>query len=107
MKKDTVSIRDINKEISKEMKQNYDYTKEDFIEMGYIDEKNPVNIDKVLCEVNSLFDKLSDRLSKDEHTKFEDTITALKSIQSRLYVNGKQLKNIVNNIVALKESIKE
>ena len=81
--------------------------KEDFIEMGYIDKDNPVNIDKVLCEINSLFDKLSDRLSKDERSKFEDTITALKSIQSRVYIMGLQLKDIVNDAVALKESIKE
>ena len=79
----------------------------DYVNMGYIDQDNPVNIDKVLCEVNSLFDKLSDRLSKDEHTKFEDTITALKSIQSRVYIMGLQLKDIVNDAVALKESIKE
>ena len=75
--------------------------------MGYIDKDNPVNIDKVLCEINSLFDKLSDRLSKDERSKFEDTITALKSIQSRVYIMGLQLKDIVNDAVALKESIKE
>ena len=86
---------------------DYDYTKEDFIEMGYIDENNPVNIDKVLCEVNSLFDKLSDRLSKDEHTKFEDTITALKSIQSRVYIMGLQLKNIVEDVYVLKSNVKE
>jgi len=79
----------------------------DYINMGYIDQNNPVNIDKVLKEVQSLFENLFDRLTEDELSKFEDTITALKSIQSRLYVNGKQLKNIVNNIVALKESIKE
>ena len=79
----------------------------DYINMGYIDQNNPVNIDKVLKEVQSLFENLFDRLTEDERSKFEDTITALKSIQSRLYVNGKQLKNIVNNIVALKESIKE
>ena len=81
--------------------------KEDFIEMGYIDKDNPVNIDKVLCEVNSLFDKLSDRLSKDEHTKFEDTITALKSIQSRVYIMGLQLKNIVEDVYVLKSNVKE
>ena len=81
--------------------------KEDFIEMGYIDKDNPVNIDKVLCEINSLFDKLSDRLSKDERSKFEDTITALKSIQSRIYIMGIQLKNIMADAVALKENIKE
>ena len=81
--------------------------KEDFIEMGYIDKDNPVNIDKVLCEINSLFDKLSDRLSKDERSKFEDTITALKSIQSRIYIMGIQLKNIMADAVALKESIKD
>jgi hypothetical protein len=86
---------------------DYDYTKEDFIEMGYIDENNPVNIDKVLCEINSLFDKLSDRLSKDEHTKFEDTITALKSIQSRVYIMGLQLKNIVEDVYVLKSNVKE
>ena len=86
---------------------DYNYTKEDFIDMGYIDQNNPVNIDKVLCEINSLFDKLSDRLSKDERSKFEDTITALKSIQSRVYIMGLQLKDIVNDAVALKESIKE
>jgi len=86
---------------------DYNYTKEDFIDMGYIDQNNPVNIDKVLNEVQSLFENLFDRLTEDELSKFEDTITALKSIQSRLYVNGKQLKNIVNDIVALKESIKE
>jgi len=79
----------------------------DYINMGYIDQNNPVNIDKVLKEVQSLFENLFDRLTEDELSKFEDTITALESIQSRLYVNGKQLKNIVNNIVALKESIKE
>ena len=79
----------------------------DYINMGYIDQNNPVNIDKVLKEVQSLFENLFDRLTEDELSKFEDTITALKSIQSRLYINGKQLKNIVNNIVALKESIKE
>jgi len=79
----------------------------DYINMGYIDQNNPVNIDKVLKEVQSLFENLFDRLTEDELSKFEDTITALKSIQSRLYVNGKQLKNIVNDIVALKESIKE
>ena len=79
----------------------------DYVDMGYIDQDNPVNIDKVLCEVNSLFDKLSDRLSKDERSKFEDTITALKSIQSRVYIMGLQLKDIVNDAVALKESIKE
>ena len=86
---------------------DYKYTKDDFIEMGYIDEKNPVNIDKVLYEVNSLFNKLSDRLSKDEHTKFEDTITALKSIQSRVYIMGLQLKSVVDDAMALKESMKE
>jgi len=79
----------------------------DYINMGYIDQNNPVNIDKVLKEVQSLFENLFDRLTEDELSKFEDTITALESIQSRLYVNGKQLKNIVNDIVALKESIKE
>ena len=79
----------------------------DYVDMGYIDKDNPVNIDKVLCEINSLFDKLSDRLSKDERSKFEDTITALKSIQSRVYIMGLQLKDIVNDAVALKESIKE
>ena len=79
----------------------------DYVNMGYIDQDNPVNVDKVLCEINSLFDKLSDRLSKDEHNKFEDTIRALKSIQSRLYIMGLQLKDIVNDAVALKESIKE
>ena len=79
----------------------------DYVDMGYIDQDNPVNVDKVLCEINSLFDKLSDRLSKDEHNKFEDTIRALKSIQSRLYIMGLQLKDIVNDAVALKESIKE
>ena len=89
------------------MSNNYDYTKEDFIDMGYIDQNNPVNIDKVLCEVNSLFDKLSDRLSKDEHTKFEDTITALKSIQSRVYIMGLQLKNIVEDVYVLKSNVKE
>ena len=83
------------------------YTKEDFIDMGYIDQNNPVNIDKVLCEINSLFDKLSDRLSKDEHNKFKDTIRALKSIQSRLYIMGLQLKSVVDDAMALKESIKE
>ena len=107
MKKDTVSIRDINKQIAKEMEQDYDYTKEDFIEMGYIDMDNPVNIDKVLKEVQSLFEKLIDRLTTDERSKFEDTVTALKSIQSRLYIMGLQLKNIVNDAVALKESIKD
>ena len=86
---------------------DYKYTKDDFIEMGYIDEKNPVNIDKVLYEVNSLFNKLSDRLSKDEHTKFEDTITALKSIQSRVYIMGLQLKNIVEDVYVLKSNVKE
>ena len=107
MSKNTVSIKDINKEIAEDWNKDYDYTKEDFIEMGYIDKDNPVNIDKVLCEINSLFDKLSDRLSKDERSKFEDTITALKSIQSRVYIMGLQLKDIVNDAVALKESIKE
>ena len=86
---------------------DYNYTKEDFIDMGYIDQNNPVNIDKVLCEINSLFDKLSDRLSKDEHNKFKDTIRALKSIQSRLYIMGLQLKSVVDDAMALKESMKE
>jgi len=79
----------------------------DYVNMGYIDQDNPVNIDKVLEEVQSLFEKLSDRLTADEHSKFEDTVTALKSIQSRLYIMGLQLKNIVNDAVALKESIKD
>jgi hypothetical protein len=79
----------------------------DYVNMGYIDQDNPVNIDKVLEEVQSLFEKLSDRLTEDERSKFEDTVTALKSIQSRLYIMGLQLKNIVNDAVALKESIKE
>ena len=79
----------------------------DYVDMGYIDQDNPVNVDKVLCEINSLFDKLSDRLSKDEHNKFEDTIRALKSIQSRLYIMGLQLKSVVDDALALKESIKE
>tara|TARA_R100001530_G_scaffold134231_1_gene108713 strand:+ start:155 stop:403 length:249 start_codon:yes stop_codon:yes gene_type:complete len=79
----------------------------DYVNMGYIDQDNPVNVDKVLEEVQSLFEKLSDRLTEDERSKFEDTVTALKSIQSRLYIMGLQLKNIVNDAVALKESIKE
>ena len=79
----------------------------DYVDMGYIDQDNPVNVDKVLNEVQSLFENLSDRLTEDERSKFEDTVTALKSIQSRLYIMGLQLKNIVNDAVALKESIKE
>ena len=79
----------------------------DYVNMGYIDQDNPVNVDKVLEEVQSLFEKLSDRLTEDERSKFEDTVTALKSIQSRLYVMGLQLKNIVSDAVALKENIKE
>ena len=79
----------------------------DYVDMGYIDQDNPVNVDKVLNEVQSLFENLSDRLTEDERSKFEDTVTALKSIQSRLYIMGLQLKNIVNDAVALKESIKD
>ena len=79
----------------------------DYVDMGYIDQDNPVNVDKVLNEVQSLFENLSDRLTEDERSKFEDTITALKSIQSRVYIMGLQLKDIVNDAVALKESIKE
>ena len=79
----------------------------DYVDMGYIDQDNPVNVDKVLCEINSLFDKLSDRLSKDEHNKFEDTIRALKSIQSRLYIMGLQLKSVMDDAIALKENIKD
>ena len=55
---------------------DYNYTKEDFIDMGYIDQNNPVNIDKVLNEVQSLFENLIDRLTTDERSKFEDTIRA-------------------------------
>ena len=83
---------------------DYNYTKEDFIEMGYIDKDNPVNIDKVLKEVQSLFEDLSERLSKDEHSRFEDTVTALKSIQSRIYIMGVQLNNIMSDALALKEN---
>ena len=79
----------------------------DYVDMGYIDQDNPVNVDRVLNEGQSLFESLSDRLTEDEHSKFEDTIRALKSIQSRLYIMGLQLKDIVNDAVALKESIKE
>tara|TARA_Y100000034_G_scaffold65163_1_gene78821 strand:+ start:63 stop:329 length:267 start_codon:yes stop_codon:yes gene_type:complete len=86
---------------------DYKYTKDDFIEMGYIDENNPVNIDKVINEVQSLFENLIDRLTADERSKFEDTITALKSIQSRVYIMGLQLKNIVEDVHILKSSIKE
>ena len=86
---------------------DYDYTKEDFIEMGYIDKDNPVNIDKVLKEVQSLFEDLGMRLSDDEVNRFSDTIIALKSIQSRIYIMGIQLKNIMADAVALKESIKD
>ena len=83
---------------------DYNYTKEDFIDMGYIDQNNPVNIDKVLNEVQSLFEDLSERLSKDEHSRFEDTVTALKSIQSRIYIMGVQLNNIMSDALALKEN---
>ena len=89
------------------MSNNYDYTKEDFIEMGYIDQNNPVNIDKVLNEVQSLFEDLGMRLSDNEVDRFSDTIIALKSIQSRLYIMGLQLKSVVDDAMALKESIKE
>jgi len=86
---------------------DYDYTKEDFIDMGYIDQNNPVNIDKVLNEVQSLFENLIDRLTTDERSKFEDTIRALKSIQSRLYIMGLQLKSVMDDAIALKENIKD
>ena len=107
MSKNTVSIKDINKEIAEDWNKDYDYTKEDFIEMGYIDKDNPVNIDKVLNEVQSLFEDLGMRLSDDEVNRFSDTIIALKSIQSRIYIMGIQLKNIMADAVALKESIKD
>ena len=107
MSKNTVSIKDINKEIAEDWNKDYDYTKEDFIEMGYIDQNNPVNIDKVLNEVQSLFEDLGMRLSDDEVNRFSDTIIALKSIQSRIYIMGIQLKNIMADAVALKESIKD
>ena len=83
---------------------DYDYTKEDFIEMGYIDKDNPVNIDKVLKEVQSLFTDLEERLLRDEFDRFSDTITALKSIQSRIYIMGVQLNNIMSDALALKEN---
>ena len=79
----------------------------DYVDMGYIDQDNPVNVDKVLEEVQSLFRDLGMRLSDDEVNRFSDTIIALKSIQSRLYIMGLQLKDIVNDAIALKESIKE
>ena len=79
----------------------------DYADMGYIDQDNPVNVDKVLEEVQSLFRDLGMRLSDDEVNRFSDTIIALKSIQSRLYIMGLQLKDIVNDAIALKESIKE
>ena len=107
MSKNTVSIKDINKEIAEDWNKDYDYTKEDFIEMGYIDQNNPVNIDKVLNEVQSLFEDLGMRLSDDEVNRFSDTIIALKSIKSRIYIMGIQLKNIMADAVALKESIKD
>ena len=79
----------------------------DYVDMGYIDQDNPVNVDKVLEEVQSLFRDLGMRLSDDEVNRFSDTIIALKSIQSRLYIMGIQLKNIMADAVALKENIKE
>ena len=33
----------------------------DYVDMGYIDQDNPVNVDKVLCEINSLFDIIDNR----------------------------------------------
>ena len=76
----------------------------DYVDMGYIDKDNPVNIDKVLKEVQSLFTDLEERLLRDEFDRFSDTITALKSIQSRIYIMGVQLNNIMSDALALKEN---